>query len=123
MKYPKILRPITLVEVPPFERTAAASMTDSELDAFKEFIARNPEAGVRVRGTGGVRKVRWATGGKGKSGGARVIYYYHSEEIPLFLLLAYAKSHKESLDATEKAELRRLTGELVDTYRGKRDHV
>ena len=123
MKYPEIARPITIVEVPPFERTAAASMTEAELDDFKEFIAWNPQAGVRIRGTGGVRKVRWATGGKGKSGGARVIYYYHSDEIPLFLLTAYAKSHKESLNAAEKAELRWLARVLVGTYRGKGSYV
>ncbi len=69
MKYPEMARPITIVEVPPFERAAAATMTEAELDDFKEFIAWNPEAGVRIRGTGGVRKVRWATGDKGKSGG------------------------------------------------------
>ncbi len=123
MKYFEMARPITIVEVPPFERTAAALMTEDELDSFKEFIAWSPEAGVRIRGTGGVRKVRWAIGGKGKSGGARVIYYYHSDEIPLFLLMAYAKSHKRSLNAAEKAELRWLARVLVGTYRGKGSHV
>ncbi len=54
---------ITIVEVPPFDRLAASCMTEDELDSFKYFIATNPDAGVRIQRTGGVRKVRWATGG------------------------------------------------------------
>ncbi len=92
-------------------------MTESELDGFKYFIASNPEAGNRIQGTGGIRKVRWAIGGKGKSGGARVIYYYHNDEIPLFLLTVYTKASKQSLTAKEKTELRKLAQSIVSTYR------
>ena len=70
MRYPEFIRPITVVEVPPFDRTVTAAMTQSELDEFKSFIAWNPEAGVRLRGTGGVRKGRWATGGEVRVKGA-----------------------------------------------------
>ncbi len=115
------IRPITLVEVPPFERLAVACMTGSELDDFKYYIALSPEAGARIRGTGGVRKVRWGAGGKGKSGGVRVIYYYHNAEIPLFLLTVYAKSRKQSLTGEEKARLRELARAIVATYRRRRE--
>lgn len=110
---------MTIVEVPPFDRQAAACMTEDELDAFKLYIASNPEAGVRIQGTGGVRKVRWAVGGKGKSGGARVIYYYHNDEIPLFLLTVYVKGRKETVTAREKSKLRELARAIVETYRRK----
>ena len=52
-----------------------------------------------------------------------MIYYYHNDEIPLFLIMAYVKSHKESLDAKERADLRRLARMLVDTYQGKQEDV
>ncbi len=114
-------RLITIVEIPPFGRLAAACMTESELDEFKYFIATNPAAGDRIRGTGGIRKVRWATGGKGKRGGVRVIYYYHSDEVPLFLLSAYPKARKDSLGAKETAKLGELARMIVATYKGERD--
>jgi hypothetical protein len=57
---------------------------------------------VVVPGTGGVRKLRWALPGRGKSGGARVIYYYHNESIPLYALDIYAKNQKTNLFAAEK---------------------
>ena len=62
----------------------------AEADALKTFLAFDPTVGVVMRGTGGVRKLRWAAGGKGKRGGARVIYYYHSGALPVFLVTVYA---------------------------------
>ena len=94
-------------------------MTEDELDGFKHYIASNPKAGALIQGTGGVRKVRWAVGGKGKSGGARVIYYYHNDKIPLFLLTVYVKSRKETVTAQEKSKLRELARAIVETYRRK----
>jgi len=113
--------PITIVEVPPFDRLASACMTERELDDFKSFIARNPLSGKRIRGAGGIRKVRWAVGAKGKSGGVRVIYYYHDDQIPLFLLSVYRKGRKDTLTAQEKATLRELARRIVAVYpRSKR---
>lgn len=96
---------------------SAWRLTEKELDELKHFLAENPEAGHRIPGTGGIRKVRWASGSKGKRGGVRVIYYYHSAGIPLFLLTAYGKGQKESLTAREKATLRGLAREIVAAYR------
>ena len=66
-------------------------------------IGANPEAGQLVPGTGGVRKIRWATAGQGKRGGARVIYYYYDRSIPLFALEIYAKNEKASLSEPTNA--------------------
>jgi hypothetical protein len=60
--------------------------------------------------------------GKGKSGGARVIYCYHSPRLPLFLLTVYGKSDKADLSATERNEYRQLVGVLVKTY-GRKTHA
>jgi hypothetical protein len=84
------------------------------------FIAANPAAGEVIPGTGGVRKIRWAIQGRGKRGGARVIYYYHDERMPVFLLTACAKNRKESLTASERNELRRGIPLLVAGYLRKR---
>ncbi len=111
---------VTIVEVPPFGRMASSCLSEAELDEFKYFIALNPQAGVRIRGTGGLRKVRWARADKGKSGGVRVIYYYHDDRVPLFFLAIYRKAAKESLSAAEKSKLRQLTSKVVSEYRGEK---
>jgi len=63
------------------------------------MLARDPECGEIIQGTGGVRKVRVALPGRGKSGGARVIYYFHSERLPVFALTVFAKNEKADFDS------------------------
>ena len=72
------------------------------------FIGAKPEAGEVIPETGGVRKIRWALAGKGKRGGARVIYYHHSERLPVFLLAAFAKNEKANLSRAERNAMKRL---------------
>src|SRR3954447_6054168 len=78
-----------------------------ELERFEivSMLAENPTAGVLIQGTGGVRKLRFAGKGKGKSGGYRVITFYASESIPVFLLSVYAKGTKVDLTKAERNEL------------------
>ncbi len=70
-----------------------------------------------MTGTGGVRKVRWARENEGKSGGYRVIFYFHNEDVPLFALLIYPKNEKDSLTKGEKNELKKLVDILVNQYK------
>ena len=79
-------------------------------------LGANPEAGQLMPGTGDVRKLRWATAGQGKRGGARVIYYYYNRSIPLFALDIYAKNEKASLSEADKRSLKRLLPILVSSY-------
>ena len=72
-----------------------------------------------MQGTGGIWKLRWATGSKGKSGGVRVIYYYHNESIPLFLLTVFGKSEKANLSKAERNEFAQFTSILAKNYGGK----
>ena len=81
----------TVVELPLFQRLASAVWDDAEREEFVDYVARNPETGDVIPGTGGVRKVRWRRQGTGKRGGVRVIYFYRDAQMPLFLLLVYAK--------------------------------
>ena len=81
-----------MAETAVFMRQATGIWSDEERQAFVDFIARNPEAGDLVPETGGVRKIRWGRRGSGKRGGVRGIYFFHGLEIPLFLLMIYAKA-------------------------------
>ena len=107
---------VTVVETPEFLAAARKIMDDAERASLVGYLAQNPLSGEVVPGTGGVRKVRWALPGRGKSGGARVIYFFHDETLPLFALTAYAKSVRSNLSQAERNELRRLTALLVSSY-------
>ena len=70
---------MTVVETARFLKDAKPLLSDSEREELVVFIGANPEAGEIIPETGGVRKIRWALAGRGKRGGARVIYYCHNE--------------------------------------------
>ncbi|SPE38683.1 Toxin-antitoxin system, toxin component, RelE family [Candidatus Sulfopaludibacter sp. SbA6] len=108
--------PMTVVETREFLRKANPLMSESERADLVAFIGANPEAGEVIPETGGVRKLQWALAGMGKRGGARVVYYYHNEQLPIFLLSAYAKSWKENLSKGERNAMKRLVPALIAGY-------
>jgi len=108
---------MTVVELPGFVRDASAVLSDRERDEVVCFLAAYPEAGDVMPGTGGARKLRWKSQGRGKSGGARVIYYYHNESLPLFLLNVFAKNEKVNLTQAERNVMQSLLPRLVAGYR------
>jgi len=107
---------ITVVEGEPFPAKAAQVLNDEGRLEFIGFIASNPEAGDVMAGSGGVRKVRWSRSGTGKRGGVRVIYYFHDESMPLFLLTVYPKSQKDNLSAAELRAMKQTVSILRSTY-------
>lgn len=108
---------ITVAETLPFLRQVTSLWNEDEHHAFVDYIAANPEAGDVIPDTGGVRKVRWSRAGMGKRGGARVIYFYHDNTMPLYLLLAYAKAQRENLTPDEKRQVRALVTSLKQAHR------
>jgi hypothetical protein len=112
--------PIIVIETPSFLRDSKDLLDDDEREALVTFLAYNPKAGDVIVGTGGIRKIRWAREYEGKSGGFRVVYYYYSNEIPLFALNVFTKNEKANLSKAEKNELKKLTTILVDNYKGKK---
>jgi hypothetical protein len=94
-----------------FTRQIKALATDDELKALQATLIESPEKGDLITGTGGLRKVRMATGNQGKSGSARVIYFLATAEV-IYLVMAYPKSEKDSLTNAEKAQLKLLTQQL-----------
>ena len=110
--------PVTVIETPSFLRDAKKLLDDDDQKDLVSFLAYNPTAGDILKATGGVRKIRWAREGGGKSGGFRVIYFFHSLEIPLFALAIFAKNEKTNIGQLERNILRGLAAELVSQYKG-----
>jgi hypothetical protein len=108
---------VTVVEMPAFVRRASTAMTDAERSDLIAFLAANPEAGVSLGG--GLRKMRWARTGSGKSGGFRTIHYWQAGSAPLFLITMFAKNEKANLTAAELATLKHL-GDQIAAHYGKR---
>lgn len=94
-----------VAETPIFQRYAADIWSQAEHDEFVNWIAANPEAGDLIKGSGGCRKVRWAASGRGKRGGARVIYFNVLDET-IWLLIAYTKGKFDNLPTSFLAELK-----------------
>ena len=104
------------VEVPRFQRDVRKIMTDEELEAVKSELAVAPKLGDLIPHSGGIRKLRWSLGNRGKSRGARIIYYYRDKDMPLYLLAVYKKSQKINLLVSETKELVRLIRELKEAH-------
>src|ERR1700761_525878 len=94
--------PITIVETPEFLAASRKLLSEEERSALIDYLARRPDAGDIVPGAGGIRKVRWSIGGKGTRGGARIIYFFHDRDVPLFLLTAYGKNERADLSGAER---------------------
>lgn len=97
-----------LIETAVFTRQAAALWDDEEYRAFQRSLLERPDQGTVITGSGGLRKVRWTIPGRGKRGGARVIYYWAANDDQIFLLLAYDHREKDDLTKAEVARLRKL---------------
>lgn len=106
----------TIAETPEYIRRAAKLLGDDERRDLLSYLAAHPRAGDLMEGSGGVRKLRWARGGRGKRGGVRVIYYFHSERMPLYLLTLFAKNERANLSQGERNMLAELVGALVAAW-------
>jgi hypothetical protein len=109
---------IAVAESTYYAKRATAIMKEDERDAVIEMIARDPRAGDLIPGTGGVRKLRIALEGRGKSGGARLIYYYQHDAWPVLLLEVFAKNEKANLSKAQRNELAKLVAELKIARKG-----
>ncbi len=107
---------ITVAETPEYIRLADKLLSSEERRDLISYLAAHPRAGDLIESTKGVRKLRWARGGRGKSGGVRVIYYVHSEAMPLYLLTLFAKSERANISKAERNDLASLVDILVSTW-------
>ena len=84
-------------------------LSDEEYRGLQSYLMERPDAGDIIRGSGGIRKLRWAAKGKGKSGGVRVIYYWARAPEQIYLLTMYGKSERADID---RATLKRIAAKL-----------
>lgn len=112
---------ITVAETVPFQRKVKQLLSDLEKSELISYLAENPSSGVLIQGTGGIRKLRWARSGVGKSGGVRVIYYFHNEMMPLYLLTLFGKNEKANITMEEKYILSKVVTELVKYWRQRNE--
>ena len=89
--------PIIFIETTIFTKLLPKYLTDDEYRVFQWYLLLNPEVGDLVRGSGGVRKVRWAPEGKGKRSGIRIMYYWKKKDDEIWLLTLYSKSEKATI--------------------------
>jgi hypothetical protein len=108
----------TIAEMPEFIRRAEHLLSPEERQDLISHLAMFPKAGVIMSGTGGIRKLRWARQGMGKSSGVRVIYYFRNEQVPLYLLTIFGKGEKTNLSKAERNELAKLVRLLVQAGNG-----
>ena len=99
---------VEFVEAPAFTRQLPKYLDDDEYHLLQMHLARNPDAGSVIPGSGGFRKVRWADTrrGKGRRGGLRVIYYYFVQDRQIFLMTLYGKDEATDLTAKQKKVLK-----------------
>lgn len=101
----------TFVETPLFTKLVFDYLTENDYRALQTALGENPESGALIRGSGGVRKLRWAMPGRGKRGGPRVIYYFRASESEIWMLTLYPKNVAESIPAHI---LRKIRSEIED---------
>ena len=101
----------TFVETKLFSRLVGEYLPDDEYAELQRTLIANPNAGALIPGSGGIRKLRWGTRGRGKRGGIRVIYYAKTRQAMIWMLTLYAKNVAENISANA---LRQMKEELED---------
>ena len=109
--------PVTIAETAPYVAQAKRLLTDGERHALIDMIARDPQCGVLLQGTGGVRKVRFALDGRGKSGGVRAEYFYHDGTMPVYMLAVFAKNRQANLTNAQRNDLAEITRAILREYK------
>ena len=112
-------RLVTVIETEAFARRADKLLNPEERNELMVFLATNPTAGDLIEGTGGVRKVRFAAQGKGKSGGVRVVHYFVPEGGPLYALLLYAKSEQADMSPAQRKVVTDTAAAVKDALKAR----
>lgn len=97
------------IETSAFSALLEDWLSDEEYRGLQSYLIERPDAGDIIRGSGGIRKLRWAAKGKGKSGGVRLIYYWAKAPEQIYLLTMYGKSERTDID---RAALKRIAAKL-----------
>jgi hypothetical protein len=99
---------VICIETSSFTQGVSELLSDESYAELQQYLTAHPDAGAVIQGTGGLRKIRWNVRGRGKSGGARVIYFHVVDRDQIQMLLIYRKGIKADLSSAEKKILRTL---------------
>jgi RelE toxin of RelE / RelB toxin-antitoxin system len=111
---------LSVVETPAYLSKASKLLNEKERAAVVDMIAATPNLGVVMRGTGGLRKMRIPLMGRGKRGGGRIIYWFHSDGFPAVLLWVFAKNEAADLTNEQRIRLAAVANALVADFGGRR---
>jgi len=107
----------TVVETPSYLADAERLFSPEERRVVVDRLATDPTCGVVIPGSGGIRKVRFGFGARGKSGGARIIYLFSGASLPVFVLAVFGKNEKANLSAAERNALGKAVADMIKGYR------
>lgn len=102
---------MVIIETSIFTRQVQTSLTEEEYRELQIALVSHPNLGSVIKGSGGLRKVRWASSGKGKRGGVRVIYYWAVTQEQLLMLFVYPKTERGDLSPAQLKLLRKIVEE------------
>lgn len=101
------------IETSLFSRIRESYFSDLEFHLLQLHLMERPASGDIIRGTGGARKMRWRTAGRGKRGGVRVIYYWMTKHDQILFLTAYSKNEATDLSEVARKEIKRIIEEMI----------
>ena len=99
---------MVIIETPVFTKLITHMMSDDEYKALQEALVNRPDRGVVIKNSGGLRKMRWALEGRGKSGGVRLIYYWMNKDDQIYMLFAFPKNAQANLTDAQTKALRQM---------------
>jgi len=102
---------VVFVETSVFTKRVVQLLSDEQLRSLQNHLLEHPDAGDVIAGSGGLRKLRWKTGNRGKRGGVRIIYFHVRTRDQILMLLIYAKNEQDDLSAEQTRVLRGLVEE------------
>ncbi|MFI4938599.1 MAG: type II toxin-antitoxin system RelE/ParE family toxin [Candidatus Berkiellales bacterium] len=101
------------IETSMFTKLSSNYLSDAQYRELQQFLVENPNAGDIIKETGGLRKLRWATGTKGKRGGIRIVYYFYSSKDQIYLMTLYAKNEVSDLSSEDKKTLKKILEKML----------
>lgn len=110
---PQYVFPMNLYATRTYERAIRKLLSEDARRDMEAAIVTAPDVAPVIRGTGGIRKLRWAGSGRGKRGGIRAIYFWHAGPEAVYMLTAYAKADRKDLTAADRKALTRLVASIA----------